>query len=168
MRRKLMLEALAAWLALAAVSGQACASMQTGANKMSTAVANPEASLDEFTIPYSDGKLTASGRVRTNADVALLTSAAVARKGTRTRVTAGLNAPASSPARVDAMQSSATLGFSPSDADYFTPGRKSGYGEELKRRAVFDQHDVVGASLVAANGGSGQVNAIQTGRNRDL
>ena len=166
MRRKLMLEALAAWLALAAVSGQACASIQTGANRALTTVTNPEASPDEFATAYSEGKLTANGSVRINADVALLTSAAVARKGTRTRVTAGLHAPASSPARVDALQSNATLGFSPWGADGFTPGSKNGYGAELKRRAVFDQHEV-GASLVAANAGSGQVKAIQTARNGD-
>ena len=171
MRRKLMLEALAAWLALAAVSGQACASIQTGANKMSTTVANPEASLDEFTIPYSDAKLAANGSVRANADVALLTPAAAAREGTRSRLTTGVNAPASSSFRVDALQWNATLGLSPAGAGDFTPGRKYGYGTEPKRRAVFNQHDVVGAPqgvLVAANGSSGQVNAIQTARNGDL
>ena len=58
MRTKLMLEALAAWLALAAVSGQACASVQTGAssvfaaNNVLTTVGNPEAPLDEITTPY--------------------------------------------------------------------------------------------------------------------
>jgi hypothetical protein len=61
--------------------------------------------------------------------------------------------------RVDAPQSNATLGFSPSGADDFTTGRKNGYGAELKRRPVFNQHDMVGASqlegvLVAANAGS--------------
>ena len=150
MRTKLMLEALAAWLALAAVSGQACASVQTGAssvfaaNNVLTTVGNPEASLDEITTPYSDGKVAANGSIRANganADVALLTSAAAARKGTRTRLTLGVHAPAGSP-----------------------------FGTELKR-AVFNQHDVVGASqgvLVAANGSSDQVNAIQTARNGDL
>jgi len=175
MRRKLMLEALAAWLALAAVSGQACASMQTGgkgvlgANSALTMVTSPETSLDEFTTPYSDAKVPANGSISANADVALLTSAAVARKGTRTRLT-GVHAPAS---RVDAPQSDATLGLSPSSADDFTAGRKNGYGTELNRRAVFSRHEMVGASqpqgvLVAANGGSGQVNAIQTARNTDL
>jgi hypothetical protein len=159
MRKKLMLEALAAWFALAAVSGQACASIQTGANRVLTTGANPEASLDEFTIPYSDGKLTASGRVRTNADVALLTSAAVARKGTRTRSTTGVHSLASSPFRVDAPQPNATLGSSPSGADDFAPDRRNGYGTELRRRVGFNRHDVVGAPrsqelLAAANGGS--------------
>jgi hypothetical protein len=174
MRTKLMLEALAAWLALAAASGQACASIQTGTNKTGansvlTMVVNPEASLDEITTPYSDGKIPANGSTRANADVALLTSAAAARKGTR--LTTGVHAPASSPFRFDAPQSNATLGFSPSGAGDFTPGRKNGYSTELKRRAVFNQHDVVGASqgvLVAANGGSGQTMAIQTNRDGDL
>jgi hypothetical protein len=177
MRTKLMLEALAAWLALAAASGQACASIQTGANSVfgansvSTMVANPEAALDEITTPYSDGKAPANGSIHANVDFALLTSAAAARKGTRTRLTTGVHAPARSPFRVDAPQSNATLGFSPSGAVDFTPSRKSGYGTELKRRAVFSQHDVVGASqgvLVAANGGSGQIKAIRTVREGDL
>src|SRR6266568_2740816 len=61
MRTKLMLEALAAWLALAAVSGLACASIQTGANRVFgansvlTMVADPEASPDEITRPYQEG-----------------------------------------------------------------------------------------------------------------
>jgi hypothetical protein len=164
--RLLMLEALAAWLALAGASGQACASVQTGvssvfaANNVLTMVANPAASLDEITTPHShsDGKCPASGGIRADADVALLTSAAVARKGTRTRSTPGVHAPASSPFRADAL-SSASLGFSLSGADDFTSGRKNGYGTELKRRAVFNRHEVVGASqsqrvLAAANGGT--------------
>jgi hypothetical protein len=171
MRKKLMLEALAAWLALAAASGQACASIQTGANSALTMVTNPEASLDGITASYSDGKVPANG-IRANADVALLTSAAV-RKGTQTQLTTGVHAPASSPFRVDAPQSNATLGFSPSGAVDFAPSRKNGYGTELKRRAVFSQHDAVGAPqpqgvLVAANGGSGQIKAIQTVREGDL
>jgi hypothetical protein len=169
MRKKLMLEAIAAWLALAAVSGQACASIQTGANRVLTMVTNPEASLDEITTPYSDGKVPANG-IRANADVALLTSAA-ARKGTR--LTTGVHAPARSPFRVDAPQSSATLDFSPFGAVDFAPGRKNGHGTELKRRAVFSQHDVVSASqpqgvLVAANAGSGQIKDIQNAREREL
>jgi hypothetical protein len=172
MRKKLMLEALAAWLALAAASGQACASIQqTGANSVLTMVTDPKVSLDEITTPYSDGKVPANG-IRANADVALLTSAA-ARKGTRTRLTTGVHAPASSPFRVDAPQLNATFGFSPSGAVDFAPSRKNGYGTELKRRAVFSQHDAVGASqpqgvLVAANGGSGQIKAIPTVREEDL
>src|SRR5258708_8468234 len=156
--KKLMLEALAAWLALAMASGQACASVQTGANSVLMMVTNPEASLDEVTTPYSDGNAPANGGTRTNAHVALLTSAAAARKGTRTRLTAGVQAPAGSPFRVDAAQSNATLGFSPSSAGDFTPGRKNDYGTELKRRGGLHQHDGVGASpggLVAANSGRG-------------
>ncbi len=155
MRTKLMLEALAAWLALAAVSGQACASMQTGANRVFgansvfTMVANPEVPPEEITRPYQEGKAPANGSTRANADVALLTSAAATRKGTRTRLT----------------QSTATPG-----ADDFTPSRKNG-GTEVKRRAVFNQHDVVGASqgvLVAANGSGDQGKAIEVARNGDL
>jgi hypothetical protein len=161
MRTKLMLEALAAWLALAGVSGQACASIQTetGANSALTMVTQSGASLDEITTPHSDGKVPANGGIRADADVALLTPAAVARKGTRTRSTPGVHAPARGPFGVDAPQSNATLG-----------SLQNGYGAEPKRRAVFNQHDVVGAPqgvLVAANG-SGQVNAIQTARNGDL
>ncbi len=168
MRRKLMLEALAAWLALAAVSGQACASIQTGANSVSTMVINPESSLGETTTPYSDGKVPANG-VRASADLALLTSPTAARKGTR--FTSGVQAPAGRPSRVGTPQSNASLGFSPSGADDFTPGGKNGYDTELKRRAVFNQHDVAGASqgvLVAAKGGTGQIEAIQTVRDGDL
>ncbi len=149
MRTKLMLEALAAWLALAAVSGQACASIQTSGNSALTMVTNPEASLDGIRTPYSDGKVPANASIRANANVALLTSAAVARKGTRTQLATGVHAPAG--------------------ADPLTPGGENG-GTELKR-AVFNQHDVVGASqgvLVVANGNSGQVNAIQATRNADL
>ncbi len=130
MRRKLMLEALAAWLALAAVSGQACASIQTGANSVLTMVANPmvidpRTSLDEITTPYSDGKVPANGSIRAKTDVALLTSGAVARKGTPARPTNGLHTPA----------------------------------RELKQRVAFNRHEVGGAPqpqavLVAASGGS--------------
>src|SRR5213083_2568737 len=146
MRTKLMLAALAAWLALAAASGQACASVQTGANgvlgpnSVLTTVTNPLASPDEIATPYSDRKVPANGSIRADADVALLTSAAIARKGTRTR---DVHAPAGSP-----------------------------FGTELKR-AVFNQHDVLGASqpqgvLVAANGGSGQIKVIQPVRDGAL
>jgi hypothetical protein len=169
MRKKLMLEALAAWLALAAASGQACASIQqTGDKSGLTMVTNPVTSLDEITTPHSDGKVPANS-VRANADVALLTSAAV-RKGTR--LTTGVHAPARSPFRVDAPQSNATLGFSPSGAVDFAPGRKNGYDAEFKRRAVLS-HDAVSALqpqgvLVAANAGSGQIKAIQNVRPGDL
>ena len=177
MRTRLMLEALAAWLALAAASGHACASIHAGANGDAGAntnsvfgastvltmvvnpmVTDPERSLDQITTPYSDGKVPANG-IRANANVALLTSAAAARKGTPTRLTSGEHAPARGPFRVDARQSNAALGFSPSGSDDFTPGRKNGYGTGLKQRLVFNRHEVVGASqpravLVAANGGS--------------
>ena len=171
MRTRLMLEALAAWLALAAASGHACASIHAGANSVFGAgsvltmvvnpmVTNPELSLDQITTPYSDGKVPANG-IRANTNVALLTSAAAARKGTPTRLTNGEHTPARGPFRVGARQSNADagLGLSPSGVYDFTPGSKNSYGTELKRRAVFNRHEVVGASqpqgvLVAANGGS--------------
>jgi hypothetical protein len=164
MRKELTLEALAAWLALAAVSGQACASIQqtqTGANSLLSMVASPDAALglDEVTTSYSDGKVPANGSVRASADVALLTSAATDRSGTRFRLTTGVHAAARGPFRIDAPQSNATSAFSPSSAGDFTPGRKSGFDTELKRLAAFNPHDVVGTSqshgvLGAANGGS--------------
>ena len=170
MRTKLMLEALAAWLALAAAaSAPACASLQSGANSVFgansalTMVANPRAtdprtSLDEITAPYVDGHVPANGSIRTNADVALLTPVPT-RKGTSTRPTSGVSAPARGLFKVDARQSHAATDFSLPGADDFTPGRKNGYDTELKRPAVFDRHETVGASqaqgiLVAANGGS--------------
>jgi hypothetical protein len=212
-----MLEALAAWLALAAVSGQALAAIQkTGAKNdllsmvvsrgdgvsdsvdtgmiapplvshsaglssdPSTEVSwdtflfsvmNPAAVPDGVAMRYPDEKVSANGRIRTNKDVALLTSAATDRSGTPTRLTTGVDAPARSPFRViNAPQANATLGFSLAGADDFTLGRKNGYGTELKRRAVFNQHDVVDASqgeVVAANGGSGQIKAIQTVHDKD-
>jgi len=171
--RKLMLEALAAFLALAAMSGQVSASIQTGANGVSTVASrgngvsntdDPGVALfpfpsGEVTTLYSDGKAPANGSIRANADVALLISAPTDRIGTRTRLTTGVHAPASGSFRIDAPQSNATFGFSPSGADDFAPGRKNGFGTELKRRAAFNPHDVVGAPqshgvLAAANGGS--------------
>ena len=163
MRTKLMLEALAAWLALAAASAPACASIQSGANSVLTMVAypmvtDPRTSLDEITAPYVDGHVPANGSIRTNADVALLTPAPT-RKGTSTRPTSGVSAPARGLFKVDARQSHAATDFSLPGADDFTPGRKNGYDTELKRPAVFNRHETVGASqaqgiLVAANGGS--------------
>ena len=169
MRTKLMLEALAAWLALAAASGQACASVQSGATNVFgatpvlTMVADPvvndrESSLDEITAPYVDGHVPANGSIRANADVALLTPAPT-RKGTSTRPRSGVSAPARGPFKVDARQSHAATDFSQSGADDLTPGRKNGYDTELKRRVAFNRHEVVGASqpqgvLVAANRGS--------------
>lgn len=168
MRTKLMLEALAAWLALAAASGQACASMQTGAKSASgatsvlTVVANPivtdpESSPGGITTPYSHVKVPANGGIRAKTDVALLTSRAAARKGTPARPTNGLRAPARGSFGVDTQHSNAVPDFSLYGADDFTPGRKNGYGTDLKRRAVFNRHEVVGAPqpqavLVAANG----------------
>ena len=168
MRTKLMLEALAASLVLAAVSGQACASMQTGANGVFGAntvlmlakpmVADPGVSLDHgITTPYPGGKISANGGIRANADIALLTPPAATRNGTSTRPASGVHAPARGPFRADASRSTAAFGFSHPDADDFAPSRRNGYGTELTRRAVFSQHDVARAPqgvLAAATGGS--------------
>src|SRR5438445_4938130 len=151
MRTKLMLEALAAWLALAAAaSAPACASLQSGANSVLTMVANPRVidprtSLYEITAPYVDGHVPANGSIRSNADVALLTPAPT-RKGTSTRPTSGVSAPARGLFKVDARQSLAATDFSQSSADDFTRGRKNAYDTELKRRVVFNRHEVIGAS----------------------
>src|SRR5258708_31774483 len=163
MRKELMLEALAAWLALAAASGQACASIQqtqTGANSVLSVVASPDAALDEVTTSYSGGKVPANGSVRASADVALLTSAATDRSGTRFGLTTGVHAPARGPFRIDVPQSNATSAFSPSSADDFTPGRKNGFDTELKRRAAVQPPPVGGAAPApggprAANRGGG-------------
>src|SRR5437879_3828969 len=140
MRTKLMLEALAAWLALAAASGQACASIQTGASSALGAttvltmaanpmVAGPEASLDhEVTTPYSGRKISANRSTRVNADIALLTSAATAGKGTSTGPTSGVPVLARGPLRVDARHSNAAPGFSLM---------------ESRQRAVFNRHEMV-------------------------
>ena len=172
MRTKLMLEALAAWLALAATSGQACASVQSGATNgfgatpVLTMVADPivndrESSLDvdEITTPHSDGKVPAKDGFRANADVALLTWVAAARKGTPIRPPNGVHAPGRGPFRVGAQRSNAASDLSLSGADDLKPGRKNGYGWDLKRRTAFDRYEVVGAFqpqgvLMAANGGS--------------
>src|SRR5258708_27915996 len=149
MRKELMLEAVAAWLALAAAFGQACASIQqtqTGANSVLSMVASPDAALDEVTTSYSDGKVPANGSVRASADVALLTSAATDRSGTRLRLTTGVHAPARGPFRIDVPQSNATSAFSPSSADDFTPRRKNGFDTEVKRRAGLKPPDARGAS----------------------
>jgi len=128
---KLMLEAFAAWLALAAVSGQACASIQTGANSLSTMASRGDGVLNTVDTGVALSPLLPGGAGRSH--------------GRSTEV----------------------------GADDSTPGRKNGYGTELKRRAVFKQHDVVGASrsqgvLVVANGGSGQIKGIQTVQDGDL
>src|SRR5258708_39527607 len=60
MRKELILEALAAWLALAAASGQACASIQqtqTRPHTVLSVVARPHPALDELTPPNSGRKV---------------------------------------------------------------------------------------------------------------
>ena len=165
--RNLMLEALAVWLAFAAVSGQACAAIQTGANSVSTMASRGYgvSIADDTDVAVSLLKVAENGSIPANADVALLTWAATDRSGTRTRSTAGVHALAGSSFKlVDALQSDATLGFSLPGADHFTLGRKSGYGAELKRRAIFNPREfgVSKGVVVAANGGSGRIKTIQT------
>jgi hypothetical protein len=178
--RKLMLEALAAWLALAAVSGQAHAVMQTGVKSVSMVASrgNGVSNSDdtgvslflpgEVTTPYSDGKVPASGSIRSKAeDVALLTSAPTDRSGTRTRSTTGVRTPVGGQfGVVDAPpQWNTALGSSLPGVDDFTLGRR--YGAELKQRVIFNQHDVVSRGGVTANGASGQIRAIQAVRNEN-
>jgi cobalamin biosynthesis Mg chelatase CobN len=160
MRTKLMLEALAAWLALAVASGPACASIQSGANSVLTMAASPlvadPLTLDQITTLYSEAHVTANDSIRAKANVALLTPAPT-RKGSSTRPTNGVSTPARGPFKVDARQSNAATDFSQPGADDFTPGRKNGYDTELKRRAVFKPHEAASQPqgvLVAANGGS--------------
>ena len=165
--RNLMLEALAVWLAFAAVSGQACAAIQTGANSVSTMASRGYgvSIADDTDVAVSLLNVAENGSIPANADVALLTWAATDRSGTRTRSTAGVHALAGSSFKlVDALQSDATLGFSLPGADHFTLGRKSGYGAELKRRAIFNPREfgVSKGVVVAANGGSGRIKTIQT------
>ncbi len=162
--RKLTPELFAAYLVLIVVApGQVAAAIQTSAKN------SAKNDLLSMVVSRSDGvsKTDDTG----NKDVGLLTSTAIDRSGTRTRLTTGVDAPARSPSRVvDAPQANATLGFSLPGADDFTLGRNNGHGTELRRRAVFNQHDVVGASqgeVVTANGGSGQTKAIQTVRDKD-
>jgi hypothetical protein len=178
--RKPMLEALAACLALAAVSGLARAAIQTDVKSVSavasrgngvsnaaddTGVAVSLFPSSETTVPYSDEKVPANGSIRANADVALLTSAPTGRSGTRTRLTTGVHAPASNFKVVDALQSNTTLGFSLAGTDDFTLGRR--YGTELKRRAIFNQHDVGVSRGEVVTAGSSQIKAIQTVQHKD-
>jgi hypothetical protein len=154
--RKLMLEALAACLASAAVCGQARAAMQTGAN----AAASPFLS-GEVATSYSDGKVPEIGSFHANADVALLSSAATDRSGTR--LTTRVNA-ASNPFRVDALQSVTAFGDSLPGADDFSLGSRHGTGS--KRRAILNQRDAFGApqgEIPSVNDG-GQLKVIQTVR----
>jgi hypothetical protein len=180
--RKPMLEALAACLALAAASGLACAAIQADVKSVSAGAsrgngvsntaddAGVAVSLfpsSETTVPYSDEKVPANGSIRANAaDVALLTSAPTDRSGTRTRLTTGVHAPASNFKVVDALQSNTTFGFSLAGTDDFTLGRR--YGTELKRRAIFNQHDVrVLPRGEVVTAGSSQIEAIQTVQHKD-
>jgi MYXO-CTERM domain-containing protein len=90
--RNLMLEALAVWLAFAAVSGQACAAIQTGANSVSTMASRGYgvSIADDTDVAVSLLNVAENGSIPANADVALLTWAATDRSGTRTRLTTGV------------------------------------------------------------------------------
>ncbi|HMH19808.1 MAG TPA: PEP-CTERM sorting domain-containing protein [Burkholderiales bacterium] len=169
--KKLMLEALAAWLALAAVYGQACAAMQTGANRVST-IASRGTGLsiaDNTDIVVSLLKVTANVGPSANAAVALLTSPATDQSGTRTRLTNGVRAPATNPfGSADARPSNAASGFSLPVADDFTFRRKNLPVADVKRR-TFDRRDVAAFQevFVPANVGSVRIKTIRTVRNDD-
>jgi hypothetical protein len=130
--KKLMLEALATWLALA--SGQAAAISATGAQIDSppatffARVPDAGAAPDGVTARHSDERIP--GR---SAAVALLTPAATDR--------------------------SAPFSFSLPGADDFAPGRKNVRGPDLKRRVL---NEPMHAGFVRANVVSGQSKAIQT------
>jgi hypothetical protein len=169
--KKVMLEALAAWIALAAVYGQACAAMQTGASGASTiASRGTGVSIgDDTDIAASLLKVIEKGRLSGNADVALVTSAATDRSGARTRLATRVHARAASPFSVaDALQSSASSGFSLPVADDFTFRRKNVRGVDLRRR-TFDRRDVAALQevFVPANLGSVRIEAMRTVRNDD-
>src|SRR6266513_1813558 len=185
--RKPMLEALAACLALAAVSGLACAAIQTDVKSVSTVASRDNGVSNtaddtgvavslfpssEVTVPYSDEKVAANGSIRAKADVALLTlltSTPTDRSGTRTRLTTGVHAPAGNFNGnfkvVDALQSNTTFGFSLAGTDDLTLGRR--YGTELKRRAIFNQQDVGVSRGGVVTAGNRQIKGIQTVQHKD-
>jgi hypothetical protein len=164
--RKLILEALAAWLVFAAVCGQARAAAQQPPG------ANPAAVPDGVAMPYPGERLPANGSDRANAAVALLTSAATDRRETRTRLTTRVRVP---PDRyftgADALRLSMTPEFSLSSADDFTLGGKNVHGTDLKRKVIFNQHgavvEAVQGVLVPTNSSNGLIKAVQTVRNED-
>jgi hypothetical protein len=179
--RKLMLEALAAWLALAMASGPAAAAISaTGAqidplpetvspgNEMSVlpflsngaapsisfllSVPDPVAAPESVTTRAVDEEV--HGR---SAAVALLTPTATDRSANRSKK------PAKSLFGVVDAPRSSVAPSSLSGADDFALGRKNVRGPDLKRRGL--HQNVVGHShggFVRANVASAQVNAIQT------
>jgi hypothetical protein len=149
--RKLMLEALVVWLALAAVSGQARAAMQTGAkNDLSSMMVSRGNGVSNI----GDGGMTAPP---------LLSDGAGLSSDPSTEVTW----PNSYFTAADASRLSVAPGVSLSGEDSFTLGGKNGQGTDLKRRAVFNQRDIVVGALhvlVPTNSG-GPIKAAQTVRN---
>jgi len=154
---KLMLEALAAWLALAMASGQAAAAISaTGAQIDSLpTIVSIGATPNAFLLPVPDPRAAPDGATTRPADatvpgrssaVALLMPAATDRSGARS------TKPANGLFELDALQSSrAPYSFSPSHAD--------------SKRRVLNQQNVVGAlhgGFMRANAVSGQAKAIQT------
>ena len=150
--RKLMLEALVAWLVLAAVSGQARAAMQTGAKN----------DLSSMVVPRGNGVSNTDDSGMTTPP--LVSDSAGPSFDPSTEVTW----PNTYFIAADASRSSVAPGVSLSGAYGFTLGGKDGQGTDLKRRAIFNRHDaVVGALHVLAptNGGSSPIEAVQAVRN---
>jgi len=138
--KKLMLEALAVWLALAAVSGQARAAMQTGAkNDLLSMVVSRGNGVSNS----GDGGMTSDPSTEVTWPNSYFTAA-------------------------DAMRLSVAPGVSLSGEDGFTLGGKNAQGTDLKRRAIFNRHDAVAGALhvlAPTNSGNGPIKAVQTVRN---
>jgi hypothetical protein len=181
--RKLMLEALATWMVLAAVSGQAGAALRTGAKNdlLSMVVSrgdgvsnadyagNPATVPGGAAMPYPDEKVPANGGNRANAAVAFLTSPAIERSETRAWLTTGVRVPPKHYlTAVDRVQVSLAPGFSSAGAGDFNFGGKKGHGTEPNMRANFNQHDA-GAGVMKVldrtYGGGGPIKTAQSVQN---
>jgi hypothetical protein len=150
--KKLMLEALVVWLALAAVSGQARAAMQTGAKN------------DLLSMVVSRGNGVSNTGDSGMTTPPLVSDSAGLSPDPSTEVTW----PNSYFTAADALRMSVAPGVSLSGADGFMLGGENGQGTDLKRRAIFNQHDaLVGALHVLAptNSGNGPIKAVQAVRN---
>lgn len=150
--KKLMLEALAVWLALAAVSGQARAAMQTGAKN------------DLLSMVVSRGN-----GVSNSGDGGMIAPPLVSEgAGLTSDPSTEVTWPNSYFTAADAMRLSVAPGVSLSGEDGFTLGGKNAQGTDLKRRAIFNRHDAVAGALhvlAPTNSGNGPIKAVQTVRN---
>jgi hypothetical protein len=150
--KRLILEAFVVWLVLAAVSVQASAAMQTGARN------------DLLSMVVSRGNGMSSTDDSRMSAPPLVSDSAGLSSDPSTEVTW----PNSYFTAADALRMSVAPGVSLSGTDGFTLGGKNGPGTDLKRRAIFNQHDaVVGALQVLAltNSGNDPIRAFQTVRN---